>query len=101
MLPHVMKYNIPGAPEKYAAIAALLGRPTPAGDVNRAAAVSVGAVEDLLGTMRISCRLRDYGISEKDLPFLVEGGLKQARLFSFNPRDLAEDNVRAVYQAAL
>ena len=101
MLPHVMKFNLPGAPEKYAAIAALLGRPTQACDVNQAAALSAEAVEDLLKTMHVSCRLRDYGISEKEMPFLVEGGVKQSRLFAFNPRDLSEDDVRAVYQSAL
>ena len=101
MLPHVMKYNLPGAPEKYAAIAALLGRSTLSADVNQAAALSAEAVEDLLKTLQISCRLRDYGISEKELPFLVEGGLKQSRLFSFNPRDLSEENVRAIYQSAI
>ena len=101
MLPHVMKFNLPGAPEKYATIAALLGRSTPSCDLNQAAARSVGAVEDLLKTMQISYRLSDYGISEKEMPFLVEGGIKQSRLFSFNPRDLSEDNVRAVYQAAI
>lgn len=101
MLPHVMRYNLSGALEKYAAIAALLGRPARSGDLNAAAALAVDAVEDLLKTMQISCRLRDYGIAEKELPYLVEGGLKQARLFSFNPRDLAEADVRAVYQAAL
>ena len=101
MLPHVMKYNLPGAPEKYATIAALLGRSTQACDVNQTAALSAEAVEDLLKTLQISYRLRDYGISEKELPFLVEGGLKQSRLFSFNPRDLSEEDVRAVYQSAI
>jgi alcohol dehydrogenase class IV len=101
MLPHVMKYNLPGAPEKYATIAALLGRPTTACDVNQAAALAVAAVEELLKTLQISCHLRDYGISEKELPFLVEGGLKQSRLFSFNPRDLSEGDVREIYQLAI
>ena len=36
--------------------------------MNEAAAFSVSAVEDLLRTMQISCRLRDYGISEAELP---------------------------------
>ena len=101
MLPHVMKYNLPGAPEKYATIAALLGRSTQACDVNQAAALSAEAVEELLKTMQISCRLRDYGISEKEMPFLVEGSLKQSRLFAFNPRDLSEADVRAIYQSAI
>jgi alcohol dehydrogenase class IV len=69
--------------------------------VNQAAALSAAAVEDLLKTMQISFRLRDYGISEKEMPFLVEGSLKQARLFAFNPRDLSEADVRAIYQSAI
>ena len=101
MLPHVMKYNLPGAPEKYAPSPLCWADPARSGDMNEAAALSVSAVEDLLKTMQISCRLRDYGLSETELPFLVEGGLKQARLFSFNPRDLAENDVRAIYQSAV
>jgi len=34
------------------------------------------------------------------LPKMVKGGMAQARLFVPNPRDLTEDDVRAIYTRA-
>ena len=52
---------------------------------------------DLLG---ISTRLKDYGITEKDIDTLVGGAMKQSRLFGPNPRDMDEDDVRGIYLRA-
>jgi alcohol dehydrogenase len=60
----------------------------------------VEAVEDLLTTVGISYHLRDYGIPEQAISKLVEGGMKFARLFILNPRDLNEQDVRSVYEEA-
>ena len=45
-------------------------------------------------------RFRDYGIPREAIPRLVEGGMKHARLFVINPRDLTEQDVRSVYEEA-
>lgn len=100
MLPWVMDFNIPGAPEKYAVIAELLGQDTEGLSVTEAAYLSVEAVEELLTTMDLPYRLSDYDISDDDLETLVAGGLKMERLFTTNPRDLSEDDVRMIYQSA-
>jgi alcohol dehydrogenase class IV len=100
MLPHIMRYNLPGSPEKYAMIAGLMGRDVEGLSVMEAADLSVEAVEDLLSTVEISYRLRDYGIPKEAIPKLVEGGMKFARLFAFNPRDLNEKDVRMVFDDA-
>lgn len=100
MLPWVMDFNIPGAPEKYAVIAELLGQDTEGLSVTEAAYLSVEAVEELLTTMDLPYRLSDYDISDDDLETLVAGGLKMERLFATNPRDLSEDDVRMIYQSA-
>jgi alcohol dehydrogenase class IV len=60
----------------------------------------VEAVEELLATVDVSCRLRDYGIPREALPKLVEGAMKFSRLFITNPRDLTEKDVKAVFEAA-
>jgi alcohol dehydrogenase class IV len=65
-----------------------------------AAQKAVEAVEKLLESIEVPYRLRDYGIPESDLPKLVEGGMKQSRLFVPNPRDLTEDDVRRIYREA-
>ena len=54
----------------------------------------------MLAAVNESCRIRDYEIPETDLPKLVDGGMKQARLFVPNPRDLSEDDVAAIYKQA-
>jgi len=50
-----------------------------------AADKSVEAVKKLLNAVQIPFRLSQYGISRDHLPKLVEGGMKQARLFIPNP----------------
>ncbi len=100
MLPHVMKFNLPGNPEKFAKIASLLGRDVEGLSCLEAAEMAVEAVEDLLEAVQVPYHLRDYGIAESDLPKLVEGGMKQTRLFVPNPRDLTEEDVRSIFQEA-
>ena len=97
MLPHVMRFNLMGAPVKYAAIAALLGLDTEGISVDEAAAQSVEAVKSLLEKLQIPIHLGAYGIAKEDVPHLVEGGLRQSRLFATNPRDLSENDVRDIY----
>jgi alcohol dehydrogenase class IV len=100
MLPHLMRYNIPGSPAKFADIAALMGEDIEGLTDREAALLAAEAVEDLLTTVDISFHLRDYGIKESDIPRLVEGGMKFARLFVLNPRDMSEADVRSVYEEA-
>ena len=100
MLPHVMRYNLPGNPEKYATIAALMGKEIEGLSSSEAALLSVEAVEELLETLHISFHLRDYKIPKEDIPKLVEGGMKFSRLFTINPRDMNEGDVRSLYEEA-
>ncbi len=65
-----------------------------------AAAKAVAAVRRLLQMVNISTRLRDYSIPKEDIPKLVEGGMKQARLFVPNPRNPSREDVQAVYEKA-
>ncbi len=65
-----------------------------------AAGKSIHAVKNLLEAVDISIKLPDYGIHERDLPRLVEGGMRQARLFVPNPRDFTEGDVEGIYEMA-
>jgi alcohol dehydrogenase len=100
MLPHIMQYNLIGNPAKYARIAQLMGRDIEGYSWFEAAALAVDTIKQLLDTINVSYRLIDYGISPEDLPKLVEGGMKQARLFTPNPRDLNDKDVKSIYEAA-
>ena len=66
----------------------------------KGALLAIEVVQELLETLQIPYRLRDYGISKKDFPKFVEGAMKFARLFVPNPRDLREEDVLSIYEAA-
>jgi alcohol dehydrogenase class IV len=100
MLPHIMRYNLSGNPEKYANIAAFMGKEIEGLSEMKQALVAVEAVQELLETLHIPYHLRDYGIPKQDIPKFVEGGMKFARLFIPNPRDLKEEDVRSIYEGA-
>ena len=100
MLPHVMHYNLCGNPAKYARIAELMGRDIKGYSLSEAAVLAVDAVKELLDTIKVSYRLADYDIPIEDLPKLVDGGMKQARLFVPNPRDLTHADVMLIYEGA-
>jgi alcohol dehydrogenase class IV len=101
MLPHVMDFNKVGNLEKYADIAQAMGEKIEGLSLYESAGKAVESVRKLLGSVDIPYKLSAYGITEADLPKLVEGGMAQARLFVPNPRDLTEDDVRNIYRSAL
>ena len=100
MLPHVIKYNLSGNPEKYANVAAFMGKRVEGIPAMKGALLALEAIQELLETLQIPYRLRDYGISKKDLPKFVEGAMRFARLFVPNPRDLTAQDVLSVYEEA-
>jgi alcohol dehydrogenase len=100
MLPHIMKFNLSGNPEKYASVAGFMGKRTEGIPAMKGALLAIEAIQELLETLQIPYRLRDYGISKKDFPTLVEGAMRFARLFVPNPRDLTEEDVQYIYEQA-
>jgi alcohol dehydrogenase class IV len=100
MLPHIMKYNLSGNPEKYANIANFMGKGIEGLSATKGALLAIEAAQELLETVQIPYRLHDYGISKKDFPKFVEGAMKFARLFVPNPRDLREHDVLSIYEGA-
>ncbi len=100
LLPHVMKFNLPGNPSRYARVAALMGKCTDGLSPMEAAQLAVEGAEEILQAMGVSTRLRDYGAAEQDLPRLAEESMEMAGFFGYNPRDFDEEKTRAIYQAA-
>jgi len=54
----------------------------------------------LIEDVSIPTKISDYGVSRDDIPKLVEGGMKQKRLFVPNPRNLTEEDVKNIYESA-
>jgi alcohol dehydrogenase len=100
MLPHVMNFNKTGNLQKFARIAEALGENIAGLSAFEAAEKSVEAVKNLLKALQIPFTLSEYGIPKDHLPNLVAGGMKQARLFVPNPRDLTREDVKGIYENA-
>ena len=100
MLPHVMRFNLPGSPTRYGTVAKLLGIETTGLPSIESAILGVNAVEGLLKRIQLPFHLCDYDIPKNDIPKLVEGAMRHSGLLATNPRDLSKEDVRSVYQKA-
>jgi alcohol dehydrogenase class IV len=82
-------------------MAGMMGKGERVTDLKAKAALAVEAVVGILEDVQIPYHLRDYRIPKEAIPKLVQEGMKQARLFVPNPRNLRETDVKAIYERAL
>jgi len=100
MLPHVMRFNLLGNLPKFAAIGSALGLDTEHLTDKEAALEALEAVEDLMEDLTIPRRLRDLNIPQEAIPSLAEGVMKVTRLLANNPRRIALEDARRIYEEA-
>jgi alcohol dehydrogenase len=100
VLPHVLRFNAPSAAAQYAELAGIVLPSAKGSDEARTEAL-IAYLEMLAEATGIERRLRDVGIAQQDLTRLSEDAMKQTRLLVNNPRELSEQDVYAIYAAAL
>ena len=100
MLPHVMRFNLLGNLPKFADIGSALGLDTDQLTDKEAALEALEAVEDLMEDLNIPRRLRDLNIPREAIPPLAEGVMKVTRLLANNPRRIALEDARKIYEEA-
>ena len=100
MLPHVMRFNLLGNLPKFADIGSALGLDTDPLTDKEAALEALEAVEDLMEDLTIPRRLRDLNIPQEAIPSLAEGVMKVTRLLANNPRRIALEDARRIYEEA-
>ncbi len=100
LLPAVMNFNLPGALEKFAVIAEVMGAPTEGLSLNEAAGLAVGAVEDLIDDCGIYETLETLGIVEADFPKLADTAMTVARPLANNPRMVTPQDAIEIYSDA-
>jgi alcohol dehydrogenase len=100
LLPAVMNFNLPGALEKFAVIAEVMGVPIDGLSLNEAAGLAVGAVEDLIDDCDIYDTLETLGIAEADIPRLTDAAMTVARPLANNPRKLTAQDAIEIYNDA-
>jgi alcohol dehydrogenase len=101
MLPHVMRFNLPGAVEKYARIGdALGGSGASAGTQRERAENAVRLVEQLNQDVGLPARLRDVGVGEDMIAPMAQFAFTIDLNWWTNPRDVNEDIMARLYRAA-
>lgn len=99
ILPQVMEFNLNANQEKFAKIAELMGEDVKNLNVNQASKKSVSAAKELSKNVGLPQALREVGVQRKDIPALVEIACKWANK-SGNPREVSEEQLRALYEKA-
>ncbi|MGO4355242.1 iron-containing alcohol dehydrogenase [Rhizobium sp. RAF36] len=95
IFPHVLAFNTPSVPEKTRAVMAALGHQT---------SDDVGSVFDaayaFCADLGIEMKLSGLGVPSDDLDAMADDAFAIRRLLDNNPRELARDDIRAIYRAA-
>lgn len=101
LLPYIIDFNRLSSPQRYAEIARALGISIAGLSVDEGGKRLVEYLTKLLKLLGVSTHLSSYGVSRKDIPVMVEGAMKQSRLFVYNPRKVTTNNIKEIYTRAL
>ncbi len=100
VLPHVLRFNLPKAAPLYAELATIIA-PDAQGSAEAQSHAMIDALAELPFRLGIQTRLRDVGIGKTDLNQLAVDAMLQTRLLGNNPRELTQEDAKAIYAAAL
>ncbi|MDP0500819.1 MAG: iron-containing alcohol dehydrogenase [Verrucomicrobiota bacterium JB022] len=100
LLPHVLRFNLPAAPKRYADIARALGVEDQGSDAATAEA-GIVALEELCAACQIPRRLSEIGVPADAIPRMAESAMTVTRLLRNNPRPLTVEDAAMIYQKAM
>jgi alcohol dehydrogenase class IV len=99
LLPHVLRFNLPAAPARYATIARALGV-AEEGEEARIATRGVDRLVALCAECRLPAGLSAVGVPRDAIPRMAVAALKVTRLLKNNPRELSTTDAEQIYHAA-
>lgn len=100
LLPDVLEFNLPAAPDRYARIALAMGceeAPTQLLTAQR----GIDRIRDLCRRCAIPSCLSDFGVRDVDVPGMAESAMTVTRLLKNNPRDVTREDAERIYRALL
>jgi alcohol dehydrogenase class IV len=101
LLPAVMEFLLPAAPEKFARIAKALGENITALSLAEGATRSVTALLELMQDIDAPNGLGTFGVKDEDLSGMAEATLQLQRLLVGNPRPVTKEILEKLYRRAL
>ena len=99
LLPHVLEFNLPAAPARYAEIAVAMGVER-AGDDLQTARLGVQRIVELSRACRIPGHLAEFGIPESAIGRMARAAMTVTRLLERNVRVVTEPDARDIYRKA-
>lgn len=99
LLPHVMLFNLPAAPVRYAEIARALGVQY-CGTDEAVAQAGIERLWQLIHETGLQMSLASLGIAEKEIPRIAAAGLSVHRLMKNNVRAMTQPEAEAIFHAA-
>lgn len=99
LLPHVMAFNIPANPSRYAAIAVALGCKK-SGDDLKMALLGVKKIKEIIRACGLPAKLGELNIPRSAIPQLAEDAMKITRLLVNNPREITIQDAMSIYEEA-
>jgi alcohol dehydrogenase len=100
LLPYVVEYNIIGNPEKFAAIAQIMGYDIEGLPAREAAQITVEAIHQLNADVGIPNSLEALNISSSKIPEMAKIALTVTRPVENNPRKPSLEDVIGIYEEA-
>lgn len=100
LLPHVIEFNLPAAPDRYAAIAVALGAQAE-GDPLETARAGVRVLRELAEYCGMASGLRTLGVPAGAVDRMAESAMTVTRLLDRNVRKVSLEDAREIYRRAL
>ncbi|MFT6898625.1 MAG: alcohol dehydrogenase [Paraglaciecola sp.] len=100
MLPHVLRFNLDSATAAYGELADVLMPQQQSHSAEQKAASFIRYIEAFCQGLGLNQRLRDFAITQKDLPALAQAAMGQTRLLQNNPKIITFDDALSIYQQA-
>jgi len=101
LLAPVMEFNCIGNLAKFSQIAEAMGEPVAGKSQRESAMLAIKAVKELVADVGIPQSLRDVGVTEGDIEYLVASAEEQTRLLTNNPRVMTRKDIETIYRKAL
>lgn len=99
LLPHVMAFNLPASPKRYAAVAIALGCVPEATD-EATALKGIEKIKTIMVECGVPPGLQELGIPKDAIEGMATAAMNITRLLKNNPRVITEDDAVAIYNAA-
>jgi alcohol dehydrogenase class IV len=99
LLPHVLAFNLPAAPQRYAQIAIAMGEPAGANDLDTATR-GLARIADLSRRCGVPQRLSEIGIPQSAIERMAIAAMTVTRLLERNVREMTLNDAIAIYRSA-